>query len=160
MTGVQTCALPIWLSAGGYGTVNFVLKYPELFAAGAALSPAVYVPVPPESSSANRSNPYVDSEGNFQPEVWEKLNYPAFIDDYLQQDIKVPLYINTGDHDQFDIAYHAAVLYQKLRAHQPKKVEYRVIDGDHEWMVWETTIGDAMKYIFQYASRPMGSAPE
>ena len=28
------------LSAGGYGTVNFVLNHPDLFAAGAALSPA------------------------------------------------------------------------------------------------------------------------
>ena len=29
------------LSAGGYGAVNFVLEYPEMFAAAAALSPAL-----------------------------------------------------------------------------------------------------------------------
>jgi len=34
-------------SAGGYGAVNFVLKYPDMFAAGAALSPASYIPYPP-----------------------------------------------------------------------------------------------------------------
>ena len=145
-------------SAGGYGTVNFILKYPELFAAGAALSPAVYVPLLPVSSSANRSTPYVDPEGKFQSDVWEKLNYPTFIEDYFKKNNKVPLYINTGDHDKFDIAYHSAVLYQKLREFQPKKVEFRVIDGDHQWMVWETTIGDAMKYMFSFASRPLGQS--
>ena len=100
----------------------------------------------------------MDAEGKFEPETWKKLNYPAFIDAYFKKGIKVPLYINTGDHDKFDIAYHAAVLYQKLREYQPNKVEYRVVDGDHEWMVWETTIGDAMKYMFRYTSRPVGQA--
>lgn len=64
--------------------------------------------------------------------------------------------INSGDHDTFDIAYHAAVLYQALREHQPELVEYRVIDGDHEWPVWVATLGDAMAYVFQYTSRPVG----
>jgi S-formylglutathione hydrolase FrmB len=48
----------------------------------------------------------------------------------------VPIYINSGDHDTFDISYHAAVLYQTLREHQPNAVEFRLVDGDHEWQVW------------------------
>jgi len=143
------------LSAGGYGTVNFVLKHPGLFAAGAALSPAVYVPVPPEHSSGRRHPPF-QKDGAFDPASWERLNYPQHIDAYKAQDLKVPLYINSGDHDTFDIAYHAAVLYQAFREHQPELVEYRVIDGDHEWPVWVATLGDAMAYVFQYTSRPVG----
>jgi hypothetical protein len=68
----------------------------------------------------------------------------------------VPLYINTGDHDTFDIAYHAAFFYQKMREHQPKLVEYRVIDGDHTWDVWAATIGDAMMHTLGFVSRPTG----
>jgi len=61
------------LSAGGYGTVNFVLEHPEMFAAGAALSPASYVPVPPSHSSGNRHPAYLDADGNFDPAKWDEL---------------------------------------------------------------------------------------
>lgn len=147
------------LSAGGYGTVNFVLEHPDMFAAGAALSPASYVPVPPSNSSGNRHPAYLDADGNFDPEKWKELNYTAYIDAYKAQATVVPLYINSGDHDVFDIAYHAAVLYQSLREHQPKEVEYRVVDGDHEWQVWIDTLPEAMEYVFRYTSRPLGVFP-
>ena len=145
------------LSAGGYGTVNFVLDRPDLFAAGAALSPAVYVPQPPESSSANRNPTYLDDSGAYDPQKWTELNYTAHIDDYKAQETVVPLYINSGDHDVFDIAYHAAVLYQSLREHQPDAVEYRVVDGDHEWRVWEETLPEALEFVFSHTRLPQGS---
>jgi enterochelin esterase-like enzyme len=141
------------LSAGGLGTVNYVLQFPDMFIASAALSPAVYVPTPPSHSSAHRSVVF-QTDGSFDQEVWDSLNWPTYIDDYLDQDTVVPMYINSGDHDTFDIAYHAAVLYQRLREHQPDSVEYRVVDGDHEWHVWRDSIGDAMIYMSQYASWP------
>jgi S-formylglutathione hydrolase FrmB len=146
------------LSAGGYGTVNAVFKYPELFASCAALSPAIYLPVPPSHSSANRVPPF-QTDGKFDPASWERLNYPANWEAYKAKEIVVPMYINTGDHDTFSIAYHAALLFQKLFEYQPKEVEYRVIDGDHEWRIWRDTIGDALKYMTAYVSQPQIVAP-
>lgn len=146
------------LSAGGYGTVNAVFKYPELFASSAAMSPAVYVPVPPSHSSANRVHPF-QKDGKFDPASWERLNYPAYWEAYKAKEIVVPMYINTGDHDTFSIAYHAALLFQKLFEYQPKKVEYRVIDGNHEWRVWRDTIGDALIYMTGFVSQPQGVKP-
>lgn len=146
------------LSAGGYGTVNAVFKYPELFASCAALSPAVYVPVPPSHSSANRVPPF-QTDGKFDPASWERLNYPANWEAYKAKEIVVPMYINTGDHDTFSIAYHAALLFQKLFEYQPKEVEYRVVDGDHEWRIWRDTIGDALKYMTAYVSQPQIVGP-
>jgi enterochelin esterase-like enzyme len=140
------------LSAGGYGTVNFILKYPEMFAAGAALSPAVYVPQPPSHSSGRRHATY-QKDGQYDPEKWTELNYTQYIDDYKQKGIKVPLYINSGDHDTFDIAYHAAVLYQNLREHQSDLVEFRVVDGDHEWKVWRESLPEAMEYMYQFVEK-------
>jgi S-formylglutathione hydrolase FrmB len=32
--------------------------------------------------------------------------------------------------------------------------ELRIVDGAHRWPVWESTIGDAMRYVFRYAARP------
>ncbi len=113
------------LSAGGYGSVNAVFKYPELFVAAAALSPAVYVPTPPSHSSGMRVPPF-QKDGKFDQASWERLNYG---------------------------------LFQKLFEYQPKLVEYRVIDGDHEWPVWRDTIGDAIKYMSGFASRPQGAKP-
>lgn len=141
------------LSAGGFGTVNLILQFPELFAAAAALSPAVYTPAPPSHSSAYRHKVF-QTEGELDPEVWARLNWPTFIDAYKAQDTVVPLYINSGDHDTFDIAYHAAHFYQVMREHQPDRVEYRVVDGDHEWSVWQETIGDALNYMDRYLAGP------
>jgi len=52
------------LSAGGFGTVSAVFRYPELFIAGAALSPAIYSPTPPSHSSAMRVAPF-QKDGKF-----------------------------------------------------------------------------------------------
>jgi len=59
----------------------------------------------------------------------------------------VRLYINSGDHDTFGIALQSAILYEKLRLHQPEAVELRVTDGDHEWMVWRDTLSDALQFM-------------
>jgi enterochelin esterase-like enzyme len=142
------------LSAGGYGSINFILEFPEMFAAAAALSPAIYTPYPPQTSSARQHAAYIAADGSFDPETWERLNYTRYIDAYKSQDIIVPLYINSGDHDTYDIAYHAAVLYQSLREHQPDFVEFRVVDGDHDWNVWAETLPAALTYIFRFSSRP------
>ena len=59
----------------------------------------------------------------------------------------VSLYINLGDHDTFGIALQAAMLYDKLRLHQPNDIEPRVVGGDHERMVWRDTLGDALQFM-------------
>lgn len=146
------------LSAGGYGTANAVFKYPELFTAAAALSPAIYSPYPPVHSSALRVAPF-QKDGKFDQASWERLNYPAHLEAYKAKRIVVPMYINSGDHDTFFIAYHAAGLFQKLFEYQPKQVAFRVVNGDHEWSVWRDSIGDAIKYMTGFASRPQGVKP-
>lgn len=140
-------------SAGGFGTVNIALQYPELFAAAAALSPAVYAPVPPGDSSAMRQDTFL-TQGKFDPSLWESMNWVSFIDEYKSRGIIVPFYINTGDHDRFDIAYYAAVFYQALREHQPDYTELRIFDGDHNFAAWGATVGNAMEYMSQFLSPP------
>jgi enterochelin esterase-like enzyme len=134
------------LSAGGFGTLNLVFKYPQMFAAAAILSPAIYDPVPPNHSSGVRQPPF-QRDGKFDPELWKSLNYVSHIDGYKKSGVIVPLYINSGDHDTFGIALQGAMLYEKLRLHQPGKVEFRVVDGDHEWMVWRDTLADALLFM-------------
>ena len=134
------------LSAGGYGSLNLVLKYPQMFAAAAILSPAIYDPVPPSHSSGVRNPPF-QRDGKFDPELWKSLNYVSFIEGYKKSGTVVPLYINSGDHDTFGIALQAAMLYERLRLHQPDGIELRVVNGDHEWMVWRDSLGDALQFM-------------
>jgi enterochelin esterase-like enzyme len=134
------------LSAGGYGTLNLMMKYPKMFAAAAILSPAIYDPVPPNHSSGVRNPPF-QKDGKFDADLWKSLNYPVHIEGYKKSGTIVPLYINSGDHDTFGIALQSATLYEKLRLHQPRAIEFRVVDGDHEWMVWRDTLGDALQFM-------------
>jgi enterochelin esterase-like enzyme len=139
------------LSMGGYGALRFVLKYPEMFAAAALLSPAIYDPEVPQGSGARRAGVFGASE--FDPQVWKELNYPVLWDAFLAKKIAVPMYINSGDDDDYFIEAEATRLYSLLRRNaQP--AELRIVDGAHRWTVWESTIGDAMRYVFRYAARP------
>ena len=145
-------------SAGGFGTVNAALKYPELFAVAAPLSPAAYYPVPPASSSATR-HPIFLSNGEFDADLWNSMNWVSFFDAYKATGIVVPFYINTGDHDRFDIAYHAAVFYQRLRQYQPQLVELRIFDGDHNFAAWGGSIGAAMIYMSKFLLESQSQPP-
>jgi S-formylglutathione hydrolase FrmB len=139
------------LSMGGYGALRFALKYPEMFAAAGLLSPAVYDSEPPQNSGARRAGVFGAPE--FDAQVWKELNYPALWDGFLAKKIAVPMYINSGDDDDFFIEAEATRLYSLLRKNgQP--AELRIVDGAHRWPVWESTIGDAMRYVFRYTARP------
>ncbi len=140
-------------SAGGFGSVNLALRYPELFAAAAPLSPAVYSPVPPASSSAMQVAAFM-RDGEFSEAEFTARNWVSFFDDYKASGVIVPFYINTGDHDRFDIAYHAAVFYQALREYQPELVELRIFDGDHDFAAWGGTVGNAMEYMARFVADP------
>ena len=147
------------LSMGGYGAIRFVLKYPEKFQAAALLSPAIYNPEPPADSSARHVKVFAEpnTDGAYSKNVWQQYNYPALMDAFLAKGIKVPMYINSGDDDEFAIEADATLLYSQLRkAKQP--AELRIVNGKHEWMVWETTLGDSLKYVFSTVQRPQVQA--
>ena len=143
------------LSMGAYGALRYALKYPEKFQAAALLSPAVYNPEPPENSSARHVKVFAlqGGDGSFSPEVWKAYNYPVLWDAFLRKGIKVPMYINSGDDDEFFIEAQAVQLYELLRRNR-QPAELRIVNGRHEWAVWESTIGDALRYVFQGVRRP------
>ncbi|HVF17855.1 MAG TPA: alpha/beta hydrolase family protein [Steroidobacteraceae bacterium] len=144
------------LSMGGYGSLRFALKHPEKFAAAALLSPAIYDPEPPESSGARRVG--VFGAAQYDGEIWKQYNWPTLWDTFIAKKQPVPMYINSGDDDDFMIESEATKLYSLLRKNK-QPAELRIVNGAHTWAVWESTIGDAMKYVFRYASRPVMAEP-
>ncbi len=143
------------LSAGGYGTINFVLERPELFAAAAALSPASYYPLPPANSSAREHAAFLTPDGRFDADLWQRLNYPAHLDSYLDQDYVVPLYLSAGNRDVFDAVDHARRLQAALETHQPGQVPLEVLSGGHTWRVWRASLGPALTFMFRFLQPPL-----
>lgn len=139
-------------SMGGYGAVHFALKYPDQFCAAAILSPAIYDPLPP-STSASRLTPQFMHGGQFDGALWQSLNYPALLPAYAKGNARVPMWIASGDHDHLGIALESAKLYWKLFQLQPKQVELRVVDGDHEWLTFRETFPDALRYVDAQCAR-------
>ncbi len=86
------------LSMGGYGALNLALRYPAKFCAAGIISPAICDPLPPDTSAARRTPQFVRN-GQFDPDTWKALNYPAHLDKYAQAPQKVPMWIVSGDHE-------------------------------------------------------------
>jgi S-formylglutathione hydrolase FrmB len=141
----------IGLSMGGFGAMRFALKYPEMFAGAALLSPAIYNPEPPQNSAARRVG--VFGSPDYDAAVWKEYNYPSLWDAYLAKKTPVPMYVNAGDDDAFFIEQEAAQFYRLLRNNK-QPAELRIVDGGHDWSVWQKTVGDAMKYVFGFTEGP------
>lgn len=148
------------LSAGGYGTVRFAMKYPDRIAAVAAFSPAVYVTSPPSTSSARTQPPFLGAGGKFNQSLWSALNYPRLIDGYFNQKHRVPVYLVSGDGDRFGIAFETALLFRRLFEMQPDISELRIVDGNHSWAVWSRGLDEALKFMFRFADRSSGEPAE
>ena len=143
------------LSMGGYGALRYVLKYPEKFQAAALLSPAIYNPEPPADSSARFVKVFAEpnTEGAYSKTVWQSYNYPPLWEQFLAKKITVPMYINSGADGEIKIESEATQLYSLLRKNK-QAAELRIVNGKHEWPVWESTVGDALKYVFRTVRRP------
>jgi S-formylglutathione hydrolase FrmB len=140
------------LSMGGYGTLMYALKYPDLFAAAAPLSAGVYddreIEEMPDSEWKKVFGQVLDTTLKGK----ERLNKAWYENSILQlvkakqaDDLaKVRYWIDCGD-DDF-LTSGNCLLHLSLTE---KKVphEFRMRDGAHNWTYWRTGITDALKFI-------------
>jgi S-formylglutathione hydrolase FrmB len=140
------------LSMGGYGTLIYSLKHPELFAAAAPLSAAVFndeaVINSPENSWKNTFGQLYgrDLKGNDRlNKSWYDNSILKIVDTKSADELKkVRYWIDCGDDDfltEGNCLLHIA-LTKKRVPH-----EYRIRDGAHTWTYWRTGITDALKFI-------------
>lgn len=140
------------LSMGGYGTLIYSLKYPDLFAAAAPLSAAVR----DDATAVGLS----DEEWNetFAPlfggklkgkerltKSWYENSILKIVETKSTNDLKkVRYWIDCGDDDfltKGNCLLHIALTEKKVPH------EFRVRDGYHNWTYWRTGITDALKFI-------------
>jgi len=140
------------LSMGGYGTLIYALKYPQLFAAAAPLSAAVF---DDDALVTTPDKRYEDIFGQLYGrglqstarlnKAWYDNSILKIVETKSADDLsKVRYWIDCGDDDfltKGNSLLHIALVDKKVPH------EYRVRDGAHSWTYWRTGIVDALQFI-------------
>lgn len=140
------------LSMGGFGTLNFSIKYPELFAAAAPLSAAVFDDA---AMVAMQDKNYEFTFGQLfgrglkgnerLNKAWYDNSILKLVETKSTEDLKkVNYWIDCGD-DDFLTKGNCLLHILLTDKHVPH--EFRVRDGAHTWTYWRTGIVDALKFI-------------
>jgi enterochelin esterase-like enzyme len=140
------------LSMGGYGTLIYALKYPDLFAAAAPLSAAVFDDAAATTMADNRWEATFGQlfgrglKGKDRlSQAWNSNSILKIVESKSADDLKkVRYWIDCGDDDfltRGNSLLHVALI-DKGVPH-----EYRVRDGAHNWTYWRTGIVDALAFI-------------
>ena len=140
------------LSMGGYGTLIYSLKHPDMFAACAAFSAGIYTEDEILNMDVNRWQ-RIDSI-LYGPDLKGKdrltqhlLSYNPFyvVKNSDPEKIKsVRFYIDCGDDD---FLYKGNSTFHILLRDLKIPHEYRVRDGGHQWSYWRSGLLDGLKFI-------------
>jgi len=146
-------------SMGGYGALRYSLAHQDIFAAGLVLSPATYIPTPPDDSSAREFGAFGVGGDLFDEATYEAKNYPALLST-LDASTPTHLFIAVGDDEwmnpdpadaDHDLDFEAARLYNTVRRSNAITAEFRVLNGGHDWDTWEPAfkegIADVMTHV-------------
>ncbi len=140
------------LSMGGFGALLYSIKYPELFSACSAFSPAIYTKEEYINFSSDRWNktesivygPKLEGEKRITKHLLSNnlLDIVNAMDKKKLQGLRI--YIDCGDDD---FLYKGNSMFHILLREKQIPHEYRVRDGKHSWTYWRTGLGDGLQFI-------------
>ena len=132
-------------SMGGAGALRFALAHQDTFSAALVLSAAVYVPQPPADSSTRDYGAYGEGRRLFTEKRYTQLSYPTALES-VDPALPLHLFIAVGDDEwanpdprdaSHDLDLESAQLYNSARRVPGVTAELRVLDGGHDWDVWQ-----------------------
>lgn len=141
------------LSMGGYGTLIYGMKHPELFAACAPLSAAIWNDDHISEMSASDWTNYkfnelygTNLEGKKRlTDTWYKNSILKIAATTPVEKLnQVRFYIDCGDDDfliKGNMELHALLTDRKVNH------EFRVRDGAHNWTYWRTALPEVLKFV-------------
>ncbi len=140
------------LSMGGFGTLIYALKYPQLFAAAAPLSAAVWDDATIVGmGDAGWNVPLgrvfgLDLKGKDRlTKAWYDNSIMKLVETKSADELrKVRYWIDCGD-DDFLIKGNCLLHIALTEKNVPH--EFRVRNGQHNWDYWRTGIVDALQFI-------------
>jgi S-formylglutathione hydrolase FrmB len=140
------------LSMGGYGTLVYSIKHPDMFSAAAALSAAVrsdddFMAITEarwKEAYSNVIGPNLNGKERLNA-TWKANSVLGLVQSKSADDLKnVRLWLDCGDDDALskgNILLHIALTEKKVPH------EFRIRDGAHTWTYWRTGIVDALAFI-------------
>ena len=140
------------LSMGGYGSLVYALKHPDMFSACVAFSPGIYTDeeiINMKDDTWKRVFGVVygpDLKGKDRITEQFKENDPFYIvkNSDINTITSVRLYIDVGDDD---FLYKGNSSFHILLRDMNIPHEYRVRDGGHHWSYWRSGLADGLKFI-------------
>lgn len=138
------------LSMGGYGSLLYALHHPDLFAASAALSAAVFTDEDLTSMKYKRFALFSklcgeDVSKGIVNDHWKKNSVLHLVEGMPDgQKRKVKFYIDCGDDD---FLYKGNSALHVLMRDKGVTHQYRVRDGGHSWEYWRTGLADVLPFV-------------
>jgi enterochelin esterase-like enzyme len=140
------------LSMGGFGTLVYALKHPDMFAACAAFSSGIFTReeiINMDKNRWERMNAILyglSLEGEDRLTDHLKANNPIYIiqNANLEEIKQLRIYLDCGDDD---FLYKGNSTLHILLRDLNIPHEYRVRDGGHQWSYWRTGLLDGLKFI-------------
>ena len=142
------------LSMGGFGTLLYAAKHPELFAAASALSAAVRTDeemmAMPDERWENRYatiyGPNLKGKARLT-DFYYKNSILKLVETISSEKLKtVRYYIDCGDDDALvtgNMVLHSDLMKKGIPH------EFRVRDGAHTWTYWRTALPEVLKFTGQ-----------
>jgi enterochelin esterase-like enzyme len=140
------------LSMGGYGSLLYALKYPNLFVAAAPLSAAIWTNEDYENMKDGMYNTYFggpigkDLKGKDRlTPTWYKNSVFSIIEGKNTDELSaVKYWIDCGDGDFLTVG-NAQLHIDLTKKNVPH--EFRMRDGEHNWTYWRTGVIKALSFI-------------
>ena len=140
------------LSMGGYGSLLYALKYPNLFVAAAPLSAAIWTNEDYENMKDGMYNSYFggpigkDLKGKDRlTPTWYKNSVFSIIEGKKTEELAaVKYWIDCGDGDFLTVG-NAQLHIDLTKKNVPH--EFRMRDGEHNWTYWRTGVINALSFI-------------
>ena len=141
------------LSMGGYGSLIYGMKHPDMFAACAPLSAAIWnddyiTTMPANDWKSYKFNELFGTNGEGKTRLTEAWNKNAILRIATSTPVEklnqVRFYIDCGDDDfliKGNMELHAILTDRKV------KHEFRVRDGAHNWTYWRTALPEVLKFV-------------
>lgn len=140
------------LSMGGFGSLGYAMRHPDIFATCVAYSAAIRA----DDEVLKLSQQHFDElyapvygeniKGEFRLSKHWNENNPIYLAKVVSvEKLKsVNWYITCGDDDWL---YYGNSTLRKIFRDRNIPHQYRVKDGGHNWYYWRTYIGEGLKFI-------------
>ena len=126
------------LSMGGYGTMFYTMRHPELFSSACPISARM------SGTPYNKNRSYTDEYISTLDSLAGVKIAQSLSDEQVAALRQVRLRVDCGDDDYlFD---GNVDFVRALRSHKIP-VEFRGRDGGHSWIYWQTALPDILTYV-------------